>query len=86
VSITWPGGKVGGAAATFEEHSGSRSPMVFDGAWGLFRLLDKATLARESDIRYSLTVTSGGHEANLRIDANSVWNPFRQRELLKFRC
>ena len=32
--------------ATFEEHTGSRSPIVFDGAWALFRLLDTAKLSQ----------------------------------------
>jgi type VI secretion system protein ImpL len=86
VTIKWPGEKVGGAVVTFEEHSGSRSPIVFDGAWAWFRLLDAAKLAKESEVRYSLILASGGHEAKLRIDANSVWNPFRQLALLKFRC
>ncbi len=86
VTIKWPGEKVGGAVVTFEEHSGVRSPMVFDGAWAWFRLLDAAKLAKESEVRYSLILASGGHEAKLRIDANSVWNPFRQLPLLKFRC
>jgi hypothetical protein len=45
-----------------------------------------AKLAKETDVRYSLILTSGGHEATLRIDAHSVWNPFRQLGLLKFRC
>ena len=47
VTIKWPGEKVGSATATFEEHSGSRSPIVFDGAWGWFRLLGTAKLAKE---------------------------------------
>jgi type VI secretion system protein ImpL len=86
VTIKWPGEKVGGAVATFEEHTGSRSPIAFEGAWAWFRLLDAAKLDKESEVRYSLTLASGGHEANLRIDAHSVWNPFRQLGLLKFRC
>jgi type VI secretion system protein ImpL len=86
VTVKWPGEKVGGAVATFEEHSGSRSPIVFDGVWAWFRLLDAARLVKESEVRYSLTLATGGHEANLRIDAHSVWNPFRQSGLLKFRC
>jgi type VI secretion system protein ImpL len=86
VSIKWPGDKVGSAVATFEEHTGARSPIAFEGAWAWFRLLDAANLAKESEVRYSLTLASGGHKANLRIDAHSVWNPFRQLGLLKFRC
>jgi type VI secretion system protein ImpL len=86
VTIKWPGEKVGSASATFEEHTGSRSPIVFDGAWAWFRLLDAVKLTQQSDVRYSLAVTSGGHQADLRIDAHSVWNPFRQLGLLKFRC
>jgi type VI secretion system protein ImpL len=91
VTIKWPGDKVGSASATFEEHTGSRSPIVFDGAWAWFRLLDAdaAKLTRESkdsDVRYSLALANGGHQADLRIDAHSVWNPFRQLALLKFRC
>jgi type VI secretion system protein ImpL len=86
VTIKWPGEKVGSASATFEEHTGSRSPIVFDGAWAWFRLLDAVKLTRQSDVRYSLTVASGGHAASLRIDADSVWNPFRQPGLVKFRC
>ena len=86
VTIKWPGEKVGSATATFEEHSGSRSPIVFDGPWAWFRLVGAAKLAKETDVRYSLILTSGGHKATLRIDAHSVWNPFRQLGLLKFRC
>jgi type VI secretion system protein ImpL len=86
VTIKWPGEKVGSASATFEEHNGSRSPLVFDGAWAWFRLLEAMKLTPESQVRYSLTIAGGVHEANLRIDADSVWNPFRQLALLKFRC
>jgi type VI secretion system protein ImpL len=87
VTLKWPGEKVGAAVGTFEESAGARSTIVFDGPWAWFRLMEAAQVDRESEVRYSLTLASGGHRARLRLDASSVWNPFGQRDQLReFHC
>jgi len=82
--IMWPGPKPGVASASFEPAGGPN--VAFDGPWALFRLLDSGRLARETDTRYLLTLGRGSREVQLRIEADSIRNPFGRRDLQQFRC
>jgi type VI protein secretion system component VasK len=41
---------------------------------------------RESEVRYTLTIATGGHEAQLALEAPSLRNPYAGRDLQQFRC
>jgi type VI secretion system protein ImpL len=83
--VRWPG-ETPGASVTFEDRASGRPNMAFTGPWALFRLLDAAQVRQESDLRYEVTFEKGGYTSLVRIDASSVFNPFRLRDLQQFRC
>ena len=82
--MTWPGPKPGMASLMFEPVGGPNA--AFEGPWALFRLIESGRLDRESDVRYLLTLGRGGREVQLRIEADSVRNPFGKSDLQRFRC
>jgi type VI secretion system protein ImpL len=82
--MTWPGPKSGVASLMFEPTGGPNA--AFEGPWALFRLIESGRLERESDVRYLLTLGRGGREVQLRIEADSVRNPFGKNDLQRFRC
>jgi type VI secretion system protein ImpL len=86
VNMTWPGGPVGSAAASFELHDGSHPQMNAPGPWGLFRLLDQAALQAQSGTRFVATFRLNGKQARVVIDAASIRNPFARQELARFHC
>lgn len=83
--LTWPGQKPGLATATFERSGGQPSP-AFEGPWAWFRLIDSGQMMREGNERYLFTLKRGAREARLRIEADSVRNPFGGSDLQRFRC
>jgi type VI secretion system protein ImpL len=85
-TVTWPGDKGGTVVARFDEASGAQPSLVFDGPWGWFRLMAAGQVQRQSETRFVLTLGTGGHRTRLRVDANSVWNPFARSDLQQFRC
>jgi type VI secretion system protein ImpL len=86
VAITWPGPKPNLVVATFEERSGGRPNIVFEGPWAWHRMLGRAQVQRESEVRYAMTIAAGGHEAQLTLEAPSLRNPYGGRDLQMFRC
>jgi type VI secretion system protein ImpL len=56
------------------------------GAWSLFRLLDRATLDALGPDRFNLTFALDGHRVVLDLAASSVVNPFALSALRSFRC
>lgn len=85
-SALWPGPNPGVAAATFEERSGARPNMVYQGPWAWFRLVNAGQLQRETDVRHVISLQSGGHLARVKVEAASILNPFAMREWQRFRC
>jgi type VI secretion system protein ImpL len=83
--MTWPGSKPGVATAAFEK-SGGQPNAAFEGPWAWFRLLESGQMTREANERYVFTIKRGMREARLRIEADSVRNPFSGNELQRFRC
>ena len=59
VAATWPGPKPNLAVATFEERSGGRPNLVFEGPWAWLRMVGAARLDRESEVRYAMTYRCG---------------------------
>ena len=87
VAATWPGQSAGPAAVSFEMRTGGRPNAAFQGAWAWFRLLDTARVSPETEVRSELTFVKDGHQAQVRLDAASVRNPFNDRDVLRqFRC
>jgi type VI secretion system protein ImpL len=84
VPMQWPGGATGSASAQFEPSS-TPGP-AFTGSWALFRLLGRAQVQAQSDVRYLASFSAGSLKAQVQIEASSVRNPFAHPELLKFRC
>jgi type VI secretion system protein ImpL len=82
----WPGETPGPAVATFEERGGGRPNVNAQGQWAWFRLMDMATVERESDVSYVFAFEQGGHRAQIRIEATTIRNPFGKRDLQQFRC
>ena len=83
--VTWPGPKPGVADASFER-SGGQPNQAFQGPWAWFRMIESGQMARETNERYVFTLKRGMREARLRIEADSVRNPFGANELQRFRC
>jgi type VI secretion system protein ImpL len=86
VSMTWPGGAVGSATASFELHDGTHPQMTAPGPWGLFRLLDQAVVQAQSGTRFVVTFRLNGKQARVLLDAASIRNPFGRQELARFHC
>ena len=87
VAATWPGQSAGPAAVTFEMRAGGRPNAAYQGAWAWFRLLDGARVSKETEVRSELTFVKDGHQAQVRLEAASVRNPFNDRDVLRqFRC
>jgi type VI secretion system protein ImpL len=84
--IAWPGPAPGQATVLFEQSGGGGPNHTYQGPWALFHLLDDASVQPQSDVRYLVTLSAGGHLARLTLDATSVRNPFARNELRSFRC
>lgn len=57
------------------------------GPWAWFRVLDSANIKSTSrPERYGVTFDIGGRKAQYELHASSTYNPFRLKELSKFRC
>ncbi|HTY92389.1 MAG TPA: type VI secretion system membrane subunit TssM [Steroidobacteraceae bacterium] len=85
-AMSWPGGPGGQAAVTFESGAGAGANLPFQGPWAWFRLLEHAQIQGQSDVRYLLSFSAGGHSARLVLEATSIRNPFAHPELLRFKC
>jgi type VI secretion system protein ImpL len=88
VPMQWPGPKPNLVVATFEERTGARPNVVFEGPWAWLRFLDVAKPAPDggSEVRFTLTIGAGAHEAHILLEVPSRTNPYRQRDVLQFRC
>jgi type VI secretion system protein ImpL len=63
------------------------TPMVFEGPWALFRLFDRFEVQPGAQPeRFTVAMNLDGRRARLEVNANSVFNPFRLREIQNFRC
>jgi type VI secretion system protein ImpL len=82
----WPGPAPGVAAYSFEGRGGDRPNQTFQGPWAWFRLLDAGQLQPASDVRYTLSLQAGTHQARVAVEATSIRNPFLKADLRQFRC
>ncbi|MCX7058744.1 MAG: type VI secretion system membrane subunit TssM, partial [Proteobacteria bacterium] len=84
LAMQWPSGPTGQASVQFEPMSGGGA--AFTGPWSLFRLLARAQVQPQSDVRFLLTFSAGSATAKVQLEAASVRNPFAHPEVLRFRC
>jgi type VI secretion system protein ImpL len=57
-----------------------------DGPWAIFRMLDAASVTAASDVRHNVNLATGGHSAQLVLEASSIRNPFSNPGVARFRC
>jgi type VI secretion system protein ImpL len=63
------------------------TPLVFDGPWALFRMFDRFEIQPGAQPeRFTVALNLDGKRARMEVNANSVFNPFRLREMQSFRC
>lgn len=90
MAVQWPGPKGSNQVRVQLEPpsaSGAASGLSFDGAWALFRALDKAQLqAGNAPERFFVTFNVDNRRARFEVTANSVQHPIRLRELREFAC
>ena len=86
VPVTWPGPSPGSAAISFEDLIGGHPNLAFQGPWAIFRLLERGTVQRQSDVKYLSIWQMGGHETGITIDATSIRNPMADNLLRHFSC
>jgi hypothetical protein len=48
--------------------------------------VDSGDVQSETELRHVVSFASGGHQARVRIEALSVWNPWATQEWQQFRC
>jgi type VI secretion system protein ImpL len=84
--MTWPGPNPGRAAATFDERDGLHPNLATDGPWAWFRLVDQSHVKRESDAVFLMTFERSNHESSIRVETESVLNPYGNRLVQQFRC
>jgi type VI secretion system protein ImpL len=85
VTVAWPSTRV---ASQVSLSGGAGHPAITtNGPWALFRLFDRFEVQPgPQPEKFAVTVTLDGKRARLDITANSVFNPFRLREVQQFRC
>jgi type VI secretion system protein ImpL len=86
VAMSWPGAPGGQGSISFESGTDAGANLAFQGPWAWFRLLGRAQLQPQSDVRYQISFSAGGKSARIILDAASIRNPFARADLLKFRC
>ncbi len=85
VTLTWPSQRVASQIRLSTVPAGSS--IVFDGPWALFRLFDRFEVQPTGQPeKFIVAMNLDGRHAQLEITANSVFNPFRLREIQQFRC
>ena len=86
--ITWPGtrGSQQVRVQLTPQLAGANG-LLGDGPWALHRLFDKAQIRPGSaPEKFFATFNVEGRKIDLEVTANTVYNPFRLREMMEFQC
>ena len=84
-TIQWPGPT--GTPQVRLQVLPSSTDLVFEGAWALHRLFDRATIEPlGGPDKFRATFDFDGKSVRIEVTASSVQNPFRMPELQSFRC
>ncbi|GGQ19317.1 type VI secretion system membrane subunit TssM [Shewanella litoralis] len=87
--FSWPGpGANNETRIAFSFHNGGRSiNKKYEGEWSFFKLLDELSKKRPQTKKDGkLVINLKGYNAELKLTANSVNNPFWMANMEKFRC
>lgn len=84
----WPGpDNDRGVRLTYQMLDGREINQTEEGPWALFRILDKAQVEATSvPDRFRVAFQKAGHHAYFELRASSADNPFKLKELKRFRC
>jgi type VI secretion system protein ImpL len=84
-TIQWPSARVASQVKLTAVPGGT--PQVFEGPWALFRMFDRFDVqATAQPERFVVPLVLDGKRARMEVISNSVFNPFRLREVQQFRC
>lgn len=86
--ITWPGSR-GSQQVRVEltPQLAGANGLASDGPWALHRLFDKAQIRPgNAPEKFYATFNVEGRKIDIDVTANTVYNPFRLREMMEFQC
>lgn len=87
--VTWPGprGSQQVRVELMPQSARANNGLAEDGPWALHRLFDKARI-RQGDApeKFFATLDVEGRKIEFEVTVNSVYNPFRLRDLADFQC
>ena len=84
ITVSWPSQRV---ASQIKLGAPVGQPILVEGPWALFRLFDRFEVQTGAQPeKFSVVVNIEGKHARLDVTANSVFNPFRMKEIQQFRC
>ncbi|OZG70977.1 hypothetical protein BTA51_23005 [Hahella sp. CCB-MM4] len=85
--MQWPTFDKPGARIVFEDLNETLHQTAYDGDWGLFRLLEDASVERAGSARrYQVSVEVERRKAQLELLASSTLNPFSAGWIKQYRC
>jgi type VI secretion system protein ImpL len=85
-TVQWPSARVA-SQIKVETVPPLAAPLAFDGPWALFRLFDRFDVQPTAQPeKFIVTMNLEGKRARFEVTANSVFNPFRLKEIQQFRC
>lgn len=90
IAVQWPG-PTGSNQVRVQisppSATGGASGVTFDGAWALFRAMDRAQLeAGDAPERFFITFNVDNRRSRFEVTTNSVQHPIRLREVREFAC
>lgn len=85
-TFQWPGAAGGKVVIQFEDRTGKRPNLVFEGPWAWFQSLDAGTISERSDSEFIVTYQVGGLNVQLLVTFSSTRNPLNLAIWRKFRC
>ncbi|MFN0184884.1 MAG: type VI secretion system membrane subunit TssM [Aquabacterium sp.] len=85
VTIAWPSARV--ASQIKLQGLPNGAVMQFDGPWALFRMFDRFEVTPSAQPeKFTVSFNLEGRRARFEVTSNSVFNPFRLKEMQQFRC
>ena len=85
-TVQWPSARVA-SQIKVQTTPPMAAPLTFDGPWALFRLFDRFDVQPTAQPeKFQITMNLEGKKARFEVTANSVFNPFRLKEIQQFRC
>ncbi len=85
ITIAWPSARV--ASQIKLQGLPNGTVMQFDGPWALFRMFDRFEVTPSAQPeKFTVSFNLEGRRARFEVTSNSVFNPFRLKEMQQFRC